>query len=266
MSLYEKVSRGQRFKPQADDWNWMLEAARKARAGSRTAEESITDFYPLTVARVLNDSGHRLRRFDAVGLGAPLFRPADVTIAGATVKGNLPEFKRQPTFVATTPAAGTDEGKFGVMLEPIDDGKIGACAVAGVVPVLLTGADVGFAEIANAVTTLAASGSGSAKVLWADTYVSSARWAYVRIGGGARTQAKRIRFTLAGALTTATASVSGCTVRSYWEGTNPGTTVTVYNEAAAKTAYMFSGASGNYGLAQWDDVQGKYVIYQMECP
>jgi hypothetical protein len=54
-------------------------------------------------------------------------------------------------------------------------------------------------------------------------------------------------------------------VAASWDGPSPGSTVTVYN-LPASTNYVFSGASGNKGLATYDDTGDKYWIVQMECP
>lgn len=72
-------------------------------------------------------------------------------------------------------------------------------------------------------------------------------------------------FTLSGALTTSTSSVSGCTVNRYFGGANPGATITVSNVPASSN-YIFSGASGHKGIAVYDERSGNYWIIQMECP
>lgn len=231
-------------------------AALKAKGGGISALEGSDGSYPCTIAKVRNDSGVALSRFDVVGLGAPIISPTD----------NLAEFKRQPTFKIVKPVAGTHEDKYAVLLEPLASGSIGAAALPGiVVPVRLTGTDVGLAEIADGVTTFAASNGGSARVLWADSG-SSERWALVRLGGKTvGTKAALIEFTLPSALATTDASKAGCTVDNYIQGPNPGATVTVYNKTASSN-YIFSGASGHKGWAAYDDRADKYRILQIECP
>jgi hypothetical protein len=78
-------------------------------------------------------------------------------------------------------------------------------------------------------------------------------------------QAGFVRFTLPGALATTDASKASCTVDGYWGGGDPGTTITVYNLPASAN-YIFSGASGNKGLASYDVANDKYWIIQMQCP
>lgn len=155
----------------AGDWNALLDLL-----GELREPPGEHDGFSTTIARVKNDTANPLPRFGAVGLGAPIITPTQ----------NLAEWKRQPTFKVVKPATGTHEGKWGVLLEPLGPGKIGAAMVAGVCQVRLTGTDVGFAEIQNASTVLTASATGSAKVLWADAG-SSERDATVRIGDGVGT-------------------------------------------------------------------------------
>jgi hypothetical protein len=77
--------------------------------------------------------------------------------------------------------------------------------------------------------------------------------------------ARYIFFTLPAALATTDASKSSCTVNGYWDGPNPGSSVTIYN-LPASTNYIFSGASGHKGVAVYDEINSKYWIIQMECP
>lgn len=72
-------------------------------------------------------------------------------------------------------------------------------------------------------------------------------------------------FSLPSALATTDASKTGCTVNDYWGGADPGATITVYNLPASSN-YVFSGASGNRGLATYDERHGKWWIVQLQCP
>lgn len=171
----DKKSPGDRLRIQASDWNAFVDAARAARITGGEDFQPAADDYPFAICRVRNDSGADLGRFDVVGLGEPLFDPGE--------EDKLPQFKRCPAFASDVPEEGTHENKWAVLLEPVAAGRIGPALVAGVVPVQMTGADVGFAEIADGSTALQASPSGSARVLWADSG-SGLRWAMVRIGAG----------------------------------------------------------------------------------
>jgi len=81
---------------------------------------------------------------------------------------------------------------------------------------------------------------------------------------GHRLLARFIRFALPSALADTDASKASCTVDDYWDGANPGATVTVYNPNASSN-YIFSGDSGAKGIAVYDDDDDKYWIIQMEC-
>ena len=81
---------------------------------------------------------------------------------------------------------------------------------------------------------------------------------------GGSTPAKWIRFHLSGTLAATDQKQDNVTVDAYWQGADPGSTVTVYNTPASVN-FMFSGTSGKVGLASYDDINGKYWIVQMEC-
>lgn len=78
------------------------------------------------------------------------------------------------------------------------------------------------------------------------------------------TFARFVRFALPSALATTDASKAACTVDDYWGGTSPGATVTVYN-LPASTDYMFSGLTGNKGVAVYDEIDSKWWIIQLQC-
>jgi len=90
------------------------------------------------------------------------------------------------------------------------------------------------------------------------------KWIATPVGGGSPIY-RFARFTLPSALATTDASKAACTVDGYWGGGDPGATITVYNLPASAN-YIFSGASGNKGLASWDNVNSKWWIVQMQCP
>lgn len=86
------------------------------------------------------------------------------------------------------------------------------------------------------------------------------KWLAFPFSGGA----KFVRFTLPSALAKTDASKAACTVDDYWGGATPGATITAYNLPASAN-YIFSGASGNKGLAAFDERNNKYWIIQLEC-
>lgn len=255
------VSAGDPLEIAAADWNEVRRAARNLRRSTSTRPEAPVNSYRTSVVLVRNNSGAAMPRFGAVGLGAPLIDPA---IEEA-------EFSRQPTFSAVTPVAGTHEGKFGILLEPLAaasgsiPGAIGACVVAGIVQtkITVTGTLKRFAEIANGTTTLQHSDGGSARIIWAESS-GSPRWALVRLGDQPLSKAREIYFSLPSSLSVNDASKAGCTVHDYWQGASPGATVTVYNKLTGAN-YFFSGAQGAYGFATYDDIDDRYFIFQLQC-
>jgi hypothetical protein len=85
-------------------------------------------------------------------------------------------------------------------------------------------------------------------------------------GRAASAKAAYINFTLPSALAATDASKATCTVNSYWGGgANPGSSVTVYNQAASSN-YIFAAGSGKHGVASYDPAADKYRIINMECP
>ena len=170
MSLFEKRLPGKLFPFDASDHNAMLDAALMVRRGERPFPELPIEPRNVSLCLVRNDSGADRDQFAVLGLNGPIITAAD----------DLAEFKSLVTFKGITPVAGTHEGKYCVLLEPLASGKIGSAAIAGVVPVRLTGTQQDWAEIANGVTTLASGSSGSARVLYQESGTSQ-RWALVRI-------------------------------------------------------------------------------------
>jgi hypothetical protein len=93
---------------------------------------------------------------------------------------------------------------------------------------------------------------------------SDGKFVAVQLGASTSATTRFIRFALSGALAATDASKTA-TVDDYWGGADPGATVTVYN-LPASSGYVFSGASGNKGLATWDDRNSKWWIVQLQCP
>lgn len=91
------------------------------------------------------------------------------------------------------------------------------------------------------------------------------RWeVYEMQAEAAASQALWIRFTLPSALTTAQATKASATVDDYWQGSNPGATVTLENYQVGTGVYRWSGASGANGIATLRSGT-TYVIVDLEC-
>jgi hypothetical protein len=173
--MLEHVGAGQKVRFRASEWNALLDVAkafktgRLDRFGSRPRAQT-------TAVLVRNDSASDLPAFAVLGVDQPLILPAD----------DEAEFKSQVALSCVEPAAGTHEGRFAVIQEPLAVGAVGPAVIAGVTPVLLTVADEEAATNAEIIdedlSQLAAASSGSATVLWREGGTGQ-QWALVRLGG-----------------------------------------------------------------------------------
>src|SRR5262249_10868273 len=105
----DKVAPGQPFRPDAEDWNAFIDAARDFRARSSRPDLKELELSALGVIRVRNDSGAALPRCAAVGINQPFITPGT----------NLVGFQNQVTFGVVKPVAGTHEGRTAILLEPL---------------------------------------------------------------------------------------------------------------------------------------------------
>ena len=78
-------------------------------------------------------------------------------------------------------------------------------------------------------------------------------------------QARWITFSLNAALTKTTASVASCTVNSYHNCGDPGSTVTIWNPEGNVTTYIFEGDQNDEGIALYSVNDDKYWCVQLEC-
>lgn len=171
----KRVLPGDPFAPSAAAWNAMLDAARKiASMEAETAGARGTRPSPSEVL-VRNSTGAARDAGDIVGLGAPLFTPAD----------NLSEFRFRPTMIGELPAA-THAGRFAVLLESIPAGKIGRAATAGLAVCRISASGSGdFADVkVGDATQLQLGGAGSARIVWREPGTTGTKWAVVRLAGG----------------------------------------------------------------------------------
>lgn len=130
-------------------------------------------------------------------------------------------FQDTPVLTGGTPSATTTA--WGVAVEPIESGKIGRLAVAGVVQCKVEVASADDQFVACKSGGLKTGSSGEGLVLWKDSGTGSGKWALVRLGGGAGGGIKRGTFTAPwpknGTKTVTDAVTSGTTygdVRNYF--------------------------------------------------
>lgn len=125
---------------------------------------------------VRNDSGSDRDRFDVLGVGAPIVSPTD----------NLDEFKRQVTFAGVTPVEDDHAQKFVVLQEPVAAGGLARAVIHGVTVARVsveTGDETAAGITDNDPSSLSASDTGAAQILWLEG-TSGSVWAIVRLGGG----------------------------------------------------------------------------------
>ena len=176
---FKKVLPGQRVTIPAEAWNAFVDAANYVRARRHNTESDATNEFRQTgIVRVRNNTGVALPRFAVLALSSPIIGPA----------ANLQEFKNKVNFEGVTPYDPVADGRFAILLEPLDVNAIGRGIVAGVTPVkLIVDPEhlYDFAEMEPGNTlSLRNVPHGSARVLWIDAVGSEERWAIVRLDDG----------------------------------------------------------------------------------
>ncbi|MBE3097140.1 MAG: hypothetical protein IMZ44_08410 [Planctomycetes bacterium] len=171
----KKVQPGDRLRIPAKTFNTMIDAAqdflnRRHNAGP----DALRDVRQPGIVLVRNDSGSDLPRFGILGISGVLFTRTE----------NATQFDNGPALTGTTPAAPDHRGKFVIALQPIASGKLGRCAVAGIVPVQIavTDEDHRFADISDgSCDTLASAPSGAARILYQESGTGT-KWGLVLVG------------------------------------------------------------------------------------
>jgi predicted RecA/RadA family phage recombinase len=134
---------------------------------------------PYTPILARNSTTGTVNRWGVLSVAGVVFTPS-----GAT--GNATQqFQDQPVLSGGLPTGGSS---FVVAVEPIAAGKIGRCAVAGVVQakVNVTDASHGFAKAKDGdLTQLSSADTGDAQILWKESGTGASKWAIVRFGAGA---------------------------------------------------------------------------------
>ena len=173
-----KVQKGDPLIIKASTFNAFVDAAAAHRRGRFGVGRTITrDAGQSVVVPIKNNSGADRSRYDVLGIDGPLFDPATYPDS----------YKERVTLKGITPATGTHEGNFAILLEPIASGEIGQAAIAGlsVVQVNVVDADAeafDFAEIKNATAGyLTKSATGTARVVTIQSGTGT-KWAVISFG------------------------------------------------------------------------------------
>lgn len=250
MDQFQEVRPGQRLPGlPTQAWNQML---RRLKARPAAPARPVGGSSPVEVL-VKNTSGSPLAsRFGILQVNSPR-----VVYSAA----NAQAFFDEDTLLGVTPAVAAP---FVVVQEPLSADGFGIARLLGLTRCSL---DVVHADHTHAYPTtdpakLKTGPAGPARIVWKETGTGT-KWGVVMLTGAA--PPGKIRFTLPSALATTDASKASCTVDSVITGGSPGSTVTVYNMPASSD-YVFSGASGNKGKAEWDEANQRFEIYQLECP
>jgi hypothetical protein len=171
---FKKLASGDEFRVSAKAWNTLMDVAQReyGQAG-RGAAAGIQVAGDRTLVRVLNSTGASVDRFAVLG------------IAGVAINAteNLKDFQNVPVLNSATPDA-SHLGRFVITTEPIRNGKIGRCMLAGVVAVKVSMVESGqrWADVLAGDSTQLESGNvGTAQILWSESGTGT-KWALVRLG------------------------------------------------------------------------------------
>jgi hypothetical protein len=168
------VQPGDPFEIRSQTFNTIIDATRAfVRSKHDRDRESQRIFHQTGIVLVKNASGDDRKRFDVLGINAPIISPDD----------NIEEFKNRVTFKCSKPKESKHFGKCVVLLEPIGKNEIGRAVVAGVTVARVEIVDPRdrCADIETDTTNnLVSDKSGSAQILWADG-TSGVVWAIVRL-------------------------------------------------------------------------------------
>lgn len=173
----KKVSRGQPLRIPATAYNSFVDAALDFRNRSLALEgEARQKDTRNGILYVQNGTGVDLPQFSVVGLSEPVIFPSE----------NEPEFRNRVVLLGATPLEVDHRGRFGILAEPIGEGKVGLCFVDGVCQArIYVASDLQnprFADVIDEDTGyLKATGFGSATILWREGG-SGNQWAVIRFG------------------------------------------------------------------------------------
>lgn len=173
----KKVQRGQALRIPAAAYNSFIDAAADYRnrtlgiGGQYKQRDTRTG-----VILVRNDSGGTQEQFAVLGIDDIVISPDD----------NEREFRNRIVLSGVTPVADDHKGRFVILVEPIEAGKIGRAVIDGISAVKIDVADEEeeprFVEVTEGSTaSLTVQRRGSAAILWRAGGTGS-QWAVVRLG------------------------------------------------------------------------------------
>lgn len=209
---------------------------------------------PYTPILAQNSTTGVVSRWGVLSVAGVVFTPS-----GAT--GNATQqFQDQPVLSGGLPTGGS---AFVVAVEPIAAGKIGRCAVAGVVQakINVTDASHGFAKAKDGdLTQLSSADTGDAQILWKESGTGASKWAIVRFGAGAGASIRLGKVT-------GTWSKGSTVTVTQWKGdgsqqvTGPSGPLTF---SAINRAQTVTGPTGGYWVG-CESIDGTWHLEWAEC-
>lgn len=162
-------------------WNRMCDAADAVLGDARSVTAGETSAGPKPYSWVYCKPDFTVERWGVVAITG-----VDITPTATESDTATRTFQDSPVVTGGTPSASTTA--WGVAVEPIESGKIGRLAVAGVVQCKI--------EVDKSDDKLAACSSGGLKsgvkgeslILWKESGTGSGKWALVRLGTTATTE------------------------------------------------------------------------------
>jgi hypothetical protein len=162
-----------RFK--AAHWNRIAQVVNSADGDLTPGGGALAFARSGIIVPVRNNAQTDLDRFSVLGIIGPANDP----------ESDLPGFQRERLLDGGLPDESKEVGRFAIMLEPVENGKIASGLIAGICPVLLDVADENeddFADIRDGDTTRLTTGpTGGAYVVWRKGGTGE-QWALVMVG------------------------------------------------------------------------------------
>ncbi len=175
--LNRRVAPGDRVRPSAERENAITEAIRAQQAGRASV---------LAGEAGRGRAAGQIEVKNASGSEQPERAVLGIDTAAIAAADNLKTFQGRPAVIGKTPTA-EHAGRFVILAQPLDDGKLGLAWSAGTVAVKVDMVDAAhrYADVkAGDATQLQSCESGVAQILSVEAGTGS-KWAYVRLGGGA---------------------------------------------------------------------------------
>jgi hypothetical protein len=161
-------------------WNRAQDAADivLGQAPGATAVANTPYGPPFEYVHCANNTSQNVPRFGVLRIGGVQIQPGIDTAPGTA------QFVQMPVVSGVVPDA-SNPGRWGVAIDPIEQGKIGRLAVAGVVQckVRVRGTGDRFVRSLNGSVNQAVTGGfGEGLILWSESTVGEERWALIRLG------------------------------------------------------------------------------------